>query len=72
MSNSFVPFADISAAIDYYYDKPVAFCEDILNYDPDDWQKEVLNDLAEFPKVSVRFGQDVGKTALEAGLYFGS
>lgn len=67
MSNAFVPFADIGAAIDYYYDKPVAFCEDILHFVPDEWQEDVLNDLAEFPKVSVRSGQGVGKTALEAG-----
>lgn len=67
MSNSFVPFSDIGAAIDYYYDKPVAFCQDILHLDPDEWQERVLKDLAEFPKVSVRSGQGVGKTALEAG-----
>jgi phage terminase large subunit len=67
MSNAFVPFKDIGAAIDYYYDKPVAFCQDILHLDPDEWQERVLNDLAEFPKVSVRSGQGVGKTALEAG-----
>ena len=67
MSNNFVPFTDIGAAIDYYYDKPVEFCEDILYLEPDEWQRNVLNDLAEFPKVSVRSGQGVGKTALEAG-----
>lgn len=66
MSNSFVPFRDIGAAIDYYYDRPVEFCQDILLLDPDEWQKKVLNDLAEFPKVSVRSGQGVGKTTLEA------
>ncbi len=67
MSNAFVPFSDIGAAIDYYYDKPSAFFQDILLMDPDDWQEEVLDDLAKFPKVSVRSGQGVGKTALEAG-----
>lgn len=67
MNSAFVPFADIGAAIDYYYDKPVAFCEDILHFEPDEWQEDVLNDLADFPKVSVRSGQGVGKTALEAG-----
>lgn len=67
MNKSFVPFADIGAAIEYYYDKPVAFCEDILLLDPDDWQENVLNDLAKYSKVSVRSGQGVGKTALEAG-----
>ncbi|WP_395532332.1 AAA family ATPase [Enterococcus faecium] len=67
MNNEFIPFADIGSAIDYYYDKPVAFCQDILHLNPDEWQENVLNDLAEFSKVSVRSGQGVGKTALEAG-----
>lgn len=67
MSNNIAPFADLGAAIDYYYDKPVAFFEDILLMDPDEWQANVLDDLAEHPRVSVRSGQGVGKTALEAG-----
>lgn len=67
MSNNFVPFTDIGAAIDYYYDRPVEFCEDLLHFEPDEWQHNVLNDLAKHPKVSVRSGQGVGKTALEAG-----
>lgn len=58
---------DFLKILDYYYDNPVAFFEDILNMTPDDWQKDVLNDLVEHPKVSVRSGQGVGKTALEAG-----
>lgn len=58
---------DFLEILDYYYDNPVAFFEDILGMTPDDWQKDVLNDLVEHPKVSVRSGQGVGKTALEAG-----
>lgn len=58
---------DFLEILDYYYDDPVAFFEDILGMTPDDWQKDVLNDLVEHPKVSVRSGQGVGKTALEAG-----
>lgn len=58
---------DFLEILDYYYDNPVAFFEDILSMTPDDWQKDVLNDLVEHPKVSVRSGQGVGKTALEAG-----
>lgn len=53
--------------LDYYSDNPVAFFEDVLGIIPDGWQREVLNDLAIYPKVSVRSGQGVGKTALEAG-----
>lgn len=67
MSNEIIPFADLGAAIDYYYDKPTAFCQDVLHLDPDEWQDNVLSDLAKHPKVSVRSGQGVGKTALEAG-----
>ncbi|MFM2490833.1 DEAD/DEAH box helicase family protein [Enterococcus avium] len=67
MDKMIVPFSDIGSAIDYYYDRPVEFCEDLLHLEPDDWQRSVLNDLSEHPKVSVRSGQGVGKTALEAG-----
>ena len=58
---------DFLEIIDYYYDHPVAFFEEVLGMIPDDWQKKVLNDLVVYPKISVRSGQGVGKTALEAG-----
>jgi len=58
---------NLADAIDVYYDDPVAFFEDILDLQPDEWQVKVLNDLATKSKVSVRSGQGVGKTALEAG-----
>ena len=58
---------DFMEILDYYYDNPVAFFEDILNMTPDEWQKAVLNDLKDHSKISVRSGQGVGKTALEAG-----
>lgn len=57
---------NITEALEYYYDNPVAFFEDILNIKPDEWQIEVLNDIAKHRRVSVRSGQGVGKTALEA------
>lgn len=67
MSDRAIPFTDLGDAIDYYYDRPVEFCADILGLDADEWQENVLNDLAKYSKVSVRSGQGVGKTALEAG-----
>lgn len=67
MKTNIVPFTDLGAAIDYYYDRPVEFCKDLLFLDLDDWQADVLNDLAKHDKVSVRSGQGVGKTALESG-----
>ena len=49
-----------------YRHKPVEFCQAVLNFEPDDWQKKVLNDIAKYPKVSVRSAQGVGKTGIEA------
>lgn len=59
---------DLYKAIEVYYDDPIAFFVDILKLVPDDWQKGVLKDVAASNKVSVRSGQGVGKTALEAGV----
>lgn len=58
--------ADLIALIDLYWDDPGAFVEDILRAEPDDWQAAVLYDIAHYPLVSVRSGQGVGKTSLEA------
>lgn len=64
MSN--LPYNVLVDLIDVYWDDPVAFAEDILKFHPDKWQQEVLTDLANYPFVSVRSGQGVGKTGLEA------
>lgn len=58
---------ELLTALDHYYDHPVDFFREILRMDPDEWQEEVLDDLAQYSKISVRSGQGVGKTALEAG-----
>jgi phage terminase large subunit len=64
MSNK--PYNVLVSLIDVYWDDPVAFAEDILAFSPDEWQQNVLNDLAHNRFVSVRSGQGVGKTGLEA------
>lgn len=56
----------ISTLTEMYWDDAQAFAEDILDMDPDDWQQAVFHDISHFSKVSVRSGQGVGKTALEA------
>jgi hypothetical protein len=58
--------SDLITLIDIYWDDPVAFIQDILMAEPDDWQAAVLYDIAHHPLVSVRSGQGVGKTSLEA------
>lgn len=60
------PYNVLVDLIGVYWDDPVAFAEDVLGFYPDDWQKKVLNDIAHHAYVSVRSGQGVGKTGLEA------
>ena len=51
-----------------YRNDPVRFMREVLGYEPDPWQAEVATSLAENKWVTVRSGQGVGKTALEAAL----
>ncbi|MDR4151624.1 terminase B, partial [Bacillus thuringiensis] len=52
--------------IDGYWDDQVAFAEVMLCFYPEEWQRKVLMDLAQSPKVSVRSGQGVGRPVLES------
>lgn len=49
-----------------YQKNPVLFAEEVCNFHPDPWQRDVLMDLAAYPRVSVRSGHGVGKTGTEA------
>ncbi|MDE7313579.1 MAG: DEAD/DEAH box helicase family protein [Eubacterium sp.] len=49
-----------------YRGSPVLFAREVLLFEPDEWQKTALMDLAENPKVAIKSGQGVGKTGLEA------
>ena len=49
-----------------YRKNPVLFAREVLLFEPDDWQKEALMDLAQNPKVAIKSGQGVGKTCMEA------
>lgn len=49
-----------------YQKNPVLFAKEVCSYDPDEWQRDVLMDIAGFTKVSVRSGHGVGKTSVEA------
>lgn len=52
--------------IPLYRTNPVLFAREVLLFKPDEWQRKVLMDLAENPKVAIKSGQGVGKTGLEA------
>lgn len=49
-----------------YRKNPVLFAKEVLRFEPDDWQKTALLDLAKNPKVAIKSGQGVGKTGMEA------
>lgn len=52
--------------IPLYRMDPVLFAREVLRFEPDQWQKDVLMDLARNPKVAIKSGQGVGKTSVEA------
>ena len=49
-----------------YRKEPVTFAREVLLFEPDEWQKNTLQDLAVNPKVAIKSGQGVGKTGVEA------
>lgn len=49
-----------------YRKNPVLFAREVLLFEPDDWQREALMDLAKNSKVAIKSGQGVGKTCMEA------
>lgn len=52
--------------IPLYRKEPWTFAREVFNFEPDYWQMDVLKDLVEHTHVTVRSGQGVGKTGLEA------
>ena len=44
----------------------VLFAREVLRFEPDKWQRDVLRDISRHSKVSVKSGQGVGKTSVEA------
>ena len=59
---------ELVQAIDYYYDKPVEFAEDLLGFIADPQQAIVMNSVAQNRLTSVRAGHGVGKSALTANI----
>jgi len=45
---------------------PIRFADELLSFTPDDWQRDALLDLRDHKRVSIKSGQGVGKTGLEA------
>ncbi|MDT3426079.1 hypothetical protein J2Z22_001599 [Paenibacillus forsythiae] len=68
MSKPYNVVSDLAQLLDLYWDDPAAFGEDMLGFDPDDWQRAAMSDVANYPRTSIRSGQGVGKTAFEAVL----
>ena len=51
-----------------YQSDPVLFFKEVLTFVPDSWQEKAAKDLASSRRVTVRSGQGVGKTGLEAAV----
>lgn len=49
-----------------YKRNPILFAREVLLFEPDKWQQEALADLAVNSKVTIKSGQGVGKTGIEA------
>ena len=49
-----------------YITDPAAFVVNVLDAHPDKWQEEALQAIGTKPRISVRSGHGVGKTAFEA------
>ncbi len=58
----------LEESIPLWQDDPVLYFDEVLHFTPDEWQKEAAMDLAHNPKVSIKSGQGVGKTAFEAAM----
>ena len=58
----------LEESIPLWKNDPVLFMREVLLFEPDEWQKEVAYDLRDYPRVSVKSGQGVGKTGLEAAM----
>lgn len=59
----------LDESIPIWQGNPVVFFREVLDFEPDKWQADAAMDVANFPKVTIRSGQGVGKTGLEAALF---
>lgn len=70
MDNSMDWLSDfLDESIPLWRNNPVMFFREVLGFEPDEWQAEAAEDLAHNSKVSIKSGQGVGKTGLEAAVF---
>jgi hypothetical protein len=58
--------AFLKVKVPEYRKNAALFAKEVLQFTPDEWQRNVLLDLSANDRVSVRSGQGVGKTGVEA------
>lgn len=58
----------LNESIPIWRNDPVLYMREVLKFYPDDWQEKVVYDIRDYTKVSVKSGQGVGKTGVEAAL----
>jgi hypothetical protein len=53
---------DAAFIAETYFDDPVGYVRDVIRAEPDDWQIDVLNEIAGKQRVAVASGHGIGKT----------
>lgn len=56
----------IEESLPIWANDPVQFCREVLDFEPDEWQKEAMYAVRDVPRVAIKSGQGVGKTGVEA------
>ncbi len=54
---------DLELIIDFYYDKPVEFAQDILNFQPTTYQREIMLSVLNHKRTAIKSGRGVGKSS---------
>lgn len=55
---------EMMQAFQYYEEHPVAFCEEVLGVQLDQWQCDAMDNLQKYHFLAIRSGSGVGKTCL--------
>lgn len=66
MTTSPASIDDLASQVRRYIHDPAAFVVNVLQATPDKWQEQALRAIAEQPRIAIRSGHGVGKTAFEA------
>ena len=59
----------LNESVPIWQNNPTVYFREVLQFEPDEWQGQAAMDLAQSSRVSIKSGQGVGKTGLEAAVF---